>query len=93
MKCPICASPKLLPFVQQDEWCFSQCVDCQFAFLNPMPTQAQLNGLYEDDRGITATHYPKAASRRLRSLMRALRLLPCAGGNRRLISAVAAALW
>jgi len=76
MKCPICASPKLLPFIQQDEWCFSQCVDCQFAFLNPMPTQAQLNGLYEDDRGITATHYPKSASRRLRSLMRALRLLP-----------------
>lgn len=76
MTCPICHSSKLLPFVAKDEWCFSQCVDCQFAFLNPMPDQARLNALYHDDRGITGSFYPKARSRRIRSFLRALRLWP-----------------
>ena len=76
MTCPICRGDKLLPFVDQDEWHFSQCVDCQFAFLDPMPNQSQLNALYHDDRGITGSHYPKARSRRIRALLRALRLLP-----------------
>lgn len=76
MNCPVCQSSKLLPFVAQDEWRFSQCVDCQFAFLNPMPDQSRLNALYHNDRGITGSFYPKARSRRIRSFLRALRLLP-----------------
>ncbi len=76
MKCPVCGSTKLLPFVQQDTWAFSQCVDCQFAFLNPMPEQAQLDTLYASEEATSARHYPKAAARRRRAYLRVLRLLP-----------------
>ncbi len=76
MKCAVCGESELSFFARKSDWLFSKCAHCGFIFLDPMPTQADLNQLYGDDRGITEVHYPKAASRKSRAWRRALILSP-----------------
>ncbi|MCG8547095.1 MAG: methyltransferase domain-containing protein [Alphaproteobacteria bacterium] len=74
--CPACGGPALHDFVEKGGYRYQQCADCSFVFLNPMPAQDDLNELYYSTDWATEDVFPKAESRRRRSIMRAIRLLP-----------------
>ncbi len=71
--CPVCRGEATDYLVAKDGYDFWRCADCGFIYLNPMPSQADLNRIYTDDDEITADFYPKAQSRRQRSYWRAFR--------------------
>jgi 2-polyprenyl-3-methyl-5-hydroxy-6-metoxy-1,4-benzoquinol methylase len=71
--CRICGAEESEEFATTGDYRFERCRSCDFVYLNPMPDQAALNALYQDDRGINPGFYPKAKSRKRRALMRALR--------------------
>lgn len=73
--CPLCSGPRHAPYVVVKGYAYHRCSDCGFAFLDPMPSQIDLNAEYQGHKGITAEHYPHAASRRRKALFRALRLI------------------
>ena len=64
----------MTPFVEVKGYPYSRCATCGFVFLNPMPTQIDLNESYQGHKAITADFYPHSASRRRKALLRALRL-------------------
>ncbi len=77
--CPICASRETVwvSETEADTYKFSNCRNCNFVFLNPMPSRDELSELYETNTyEITQDWYPKSASRIRRALGRSLRLLP-----------------
>lgn len=72
--CPLCSSDRHAPYVVVKGFAYHRCAACGFAFLHPMPTQMDLNEVYQGHKGIHADFYPHAASRRRKALLRALRL-------------------
>lgn len=57
-------------------YAFRRCGACRFLFASPYPTDDQLAAYYNDpSRAPTADHFNKAASRRRRAFLRALRFL------------------
>lgn len=74
--CPLCAAPRIAPYVLVKGYPYHRCAACGFAFLNPMPAQIDLNDEYQGHKGIGVDFYPHAASRRRKALFRALSLAP-----------------
>lgn len=79
--CPLCAAHRSKPYIETKGYQYHRCAACGFAFLNPMPTQPELNEEYQGHKGITQEHYPHAASRKRKGFFRALRLLPYLRGS------------
>ncbi len=73
--CPLCRGSRHAPYVVVKGYTYHRCEDCGFAFLDPMPSQMNLNAEYQGHKGINADYYPHAASRRRKALFRALRLI------------------
>lgn len=72
--CQVCEGASADAYASVDDWTYVRCNNCGFVYLAPMPTQAELNRLYQSDDAVAAGAYPKARSRRRRALLRALRL-------------------
>jgi 2-polyprenyl-3-methyl-5-hydroxy-6-metoxy-1,4-benzoquinol methylase len=74
--CPICAGPSRQALTQNGYDVF-RCEACDFLFVHPYPSGEALAAFYNAHyRQASADHYPKAASRRRRALVRALSLSP-----------------
>ncbi len=73
--CAACGGAELRPFVHKDGWDYVRCAGCGFVVVAPMPSQGELNALYQS-APVAGTAYPKARSRHRRALLRALRLAP-----------------
>ncbi len=75
--CSICAGDRQTPYVHHDGYDYVTCLGCGFVFLDPMPDPERLVQIYnQDEASITAGSYPKAASRKRRAILRAMKLMP-----------------
>lgn len=73
--CPLCGGREVAPLIVVKSYSYHRCAGCGFAFLNPMPTQVDLNEEYQGHKGIAADFYPHAASRKRKALLRAATLM------------------
>ncbi len=81
-ECKVCGSADIRPSVEKDGYAFSECGQCGFVFLNPMPDQTTLNEIYEGQAVVADADYPKARSRKRRAFGRVLSLLPYTFGKK-----------
>ncbi|HEY3919064.1 MAG TPA: methyltransferase domain-containing protein [Stellaceae bacterium] len=74
--CPACAQTSARPAFVKSGYPFRRCAACGFLFASPYPSAEQLAAYYNDaSRTPTEDHFNKAASRRRRAFLRALRFL------------------
>lgn len=79
--CLVCDSPTGLKLVK-DRFNVRQCIECDFLFVHPMPSDEALADHYElDYRQATADWYPKHLDRRWRALTRSASFMPYAFGK------------
>lgn len=78
VKCPVCGYAKTHYFVTKNDYSFNQCNECDFVFLNPMPSQDELNEQYMDAEKEAEPTYNKAGSRLRRAFIKLPRFLPYA---------------
>ncbi len=79
--CPVCCGHRTGFFREHCGYRYLRCVECGFVFLHPMPAKEVLEALYNEDAQISATHFPKAGSRRRKARFIALRFLPFLTGR------------
>ncbi|MBO1325253.1 class I SAM-dependent methyltransferase [Acetobacter sp. TBRC 12305] len=74
--CPICHAPSHKCF-EKDGYPIVQCTKCDFLFVHPMPSDAQIVEYYATNyRAANADFYPKDRSRRWRAFWRSLPFIP-----------------
>lgn len=77
LACPACTQLQARPAFIKSGYPFRRCTACGFLFASPYPTAAQLAAYYNDtSRAPTEDRFNKAASRRRRAFIRALKFLP-----------------
>lgn len=76
--CAVCLSINTEPLTKKNGYRFSRCNSCDFIFLDPMPTQEELNTQYIRSAGEEIPAYGKAGSRMRRALMKLPRFFPYA---------------
>ncbi len=79
--CAVCASSGVDFLTEQNGFKFKQCNDCEFVFLDPMPSQAELNKQYTNIHKEAEPTYDKASSRLRRAFMKLPRFTPYAFGK------------
>ena len=76
LPCPACTKVAAQPAFTKSGYPFRRCTECGFLFASPYPTDEQLAKYYNNpSRTPTEDHFSKAASRRRRAALRALRFL------------------
>ncbi|GCD60545.1 methyltransferase type 11 [Acetobacter pasteurianus NBRC 3280] len=76
ISCPICQFA-CFPRMEKDTYRIVQCSNCDFLFVNPMPTSQVIAAYYASTyRGAHANFYPKDRSRRWRAFWRSLAFIP-----------------
>lgn len=75
--CPLCRSPEADPFADKDGYDFVRCRRCRLVYLDPMPGDAQLARLYNEQSG-PETYRAKRRSRTRRAHLKLPRFLPYA---------------
>lgn len=74
LACPACTKIAARPAFVKSGYPFRRCAECGLVFASPYPTDEQLAQYYNDpSRTPTEEHFNKAASRRRRAALRALR--------------------
>ncbi len=76
--CAVCASADTRFLTRKNGHKFSLCKACDFIFLDPMPTQEELNAQYTDNTKEAEPTYDKAGSRLRRAWMKLPRFFPYA---------------
>jgi ubiquinone/menaquinone biosynthesis C-methylase UbiE len=76
--CAVCTSADTYYLAGKNGYNFSQCKECDFIFLDPMPTQDDLNAQYTDNNKEAEPTYDKAGSRLRRAWMKLPRFFPYA---------------
>ena len=75
--CPACTKVEARPAFVKSGYPFRRCAACGLVFASPYPTPDQLAAYYNDpSRTPTEDYFNKAASRRRRAALRALRFFP-----------------
>lgn len=79
--CPICQAPASLKMIKNG-YTIAQCIECDFLFVDPMPTDEQIAEHYVNHyRGATEIWYPKDLDRRWRAFTRAFLFIPYITGK------------
>ncbi len=76
--CPVCASNQVEFLTNKEAYSFNVCPECEFIYLQPMPTQEELNELYTDKEHEAEATYNKASSRLRRAYIKLPRFFPYA---------------
>jgi SAM-dependent methyltransferase len=76
--CAVCASADTGYLAEKNGYTFSQCNACGFIFLDPMPSQEELDAQYTDRHREAEPTYDKAGSRLRRAWMKLHRFYPYA---------------
>lgn len=82
--CPVCDHSETHYFISKNNYRFNKCIECDFLFLNPMPTQGELNEQYTDGEKELEPACNKSASRLRRAILKLPRFLPYALGKKTL---------
>jgi SAM-dependent methyltransferase len=84
--CPVCQAAAARVAFAKAGYPFRRCGACGFLFASPYPTAEQLGAYYNHpSRAPSEDHFNKAASRRRRAFLRALRFWRYAGAGRRVL--------
>ena len=76
--CAVCTSTNIVFLTALDGFNFKQCNNCEFIFLDPMPSQAELNEQYTNKHEEAEPTYDKAGSRLRRAIIKLPRFFPYA---------------
>ncbi len=77
-QCAVCASEDTAFLTSKDNFIFKQCNACDFIYLDPMPSQNELNRQYTNPDVEAEPTYDKASSRLRRAYIKLPRFLPYA---------------